>query len=89
LQAVSIGICGLGTVGRSVFEVLQRNRAEITRRAGCDLRVSVVGMRRDQEGFDPGDARVERDVMAVAAADDVDVIIELIGGITDARELVL
>ncbi|HSG89200.1 MAG TPA: homoserine dehydrogenase [Pseudomonadales bacterium] len=89
MQAVNIGICGLGTVGRSVFDVLHRNGEEITRRAGREMRISALGMRRDRDDFDPRGIAVVRDVMAVATAPDVDVIVELIGGTTDARELVL
>lgn len=89
MQAVRIGICGLGTVGRSVFDVLNRNGSEITRRAGRDIRVTALGMRRDREGFDALGVPVVRNVLDVATADDVDVVVELIGGTTDARELVL
>jgi len=89
LKPVRVGLCGVGTVGRAVFAVLERNASEITRRAGRDIEVSVIGMRRDREGFDPGNVRVERDVLAVARDPDVDVLVELIGGVTTARELVM
>lgn len=88
-QPVRIGICGIGTVGTSVFEVLHRNGSEIVRRAGRDIRITALGMRRDRDDFDPRGIPVVRDVLAVATADDVDVVVELIGGTTDARELVL
>ena len=89
MKPVRVGLCGVGTVGRAVFAVLERNASEITRRAGRDIEVSVIGMRRDREGFDPGNVRVERDVLAVARDPDVDVLVELIGGVTTARELVM
>ena len=76
-------------MGTSVFEVLHRNGSEIVRRAGRDIRVTALGMRRDRDDFDPRGTAVVRDVLAVATADDVDVVVELIGGTTDARELVL
>ncbi len=89
MKPVNVGLCGAGTVGQAVFQVLQRNADEITRRAGRSIRVSVLGMRRDREGFDTGDVRIERDIMAVATDPDVDVLIELIGGTDTARELVM
>lgn len=89
MKPVRVGICGVGTVGQAVFAVLERNASEITRRAGRGIEVSVLGMRRDRDGFDPGAVRVERDVLAVAKAPDVDVVVELIGGVTTARELVM
>jgi len=89
LKPVRIGICGAGTVGQAVFEVLARNASEITRRAGRDIEVSVIGMRRDRPDFVPTGVRIERDVLEVARDPDVDVVVELIGGVTTARELIL
>ncbi len=89
MKPVRVGLCGAGTVGQAVFAVLERNASEITRRAGRAIDVTVIGMRRDRDDFDPAPARVERDVLAVARDPDVDVLVELIGGVTTARELVL
>ncbi|MEE4362035.1 MAG: homoserine dehydrogenase [Pseudomonadales bacterium] len=89
MQPVSIGICGIGTVGGAVFDVLHRNGTEITRRAGRDIRITALGMRRERAGFDARGARIERDLLAIADAPDIDVLVELIGGTTTARELVL
>lgn len=89
MKPVKVGICGAGTVGQAVFDVLVRNADEITRRAGRDIVVDVMGMRRDYPDFSPGSARVERDVMALATDPEVDVLIELIGGTTTAKDLVL
>ncbi len=89
MKPVRVGLCGVGTVGQSVFAVLERNASELTRRAGRGIDVSVVGMRRDRDDFDPAPVRVERDVLAVARDPDVDILVELIGGVTTARELVL
>jgi homoserine dehydrogenase len=44
VQPVRIGICGIGTVGTSVFDVLHRNGSEIVRRAGRDIRITALGM---------------------------------------------
>jgi homoserine dehydrogenase len=89
LKPVNIGICGLGTVGSGVFNVIQRNRAEICARAGHDIRVTHVGARRDNPACDLSQVVVERDVLKVAKAPDVDVVVELIGGCDIAKTLVL
>ncbi len=89
LKPVNIGICGLGTVGSGVFNVIQRNRTEICARAGHDIRVTHVGARRDNPACDLSQVIVERDVLAVAKAPEVDVVIELIGGCDIAKEVVL
>lgn len=89
MKPVNVGICGAGTVGQAVYEVLARNAGEITRRAGRSIRVSVLGMRSERPEFDTGDTRIERDVMALATDPEVDVLVELIGGTDTARELLL
>jgi len=87
-KPVTIGLCGLGTVGSGTFRVLQENAEVIAARAQAPLRVIHVGARRDNPACDLGDTRVSRDVLAVASDPDVDILVELIGGTTTARELV-
>lgn len=89
MKSVNIGICGLGTVGGGVFNVLARNAALINARAGCEIKVSVVGTRRDNASCDTANIVVERDIFALTRRPDVDIIVELIGGTTTAKELVL
>ncbi|MEZ0148639.1 MAG: homoserine dehydrogenase [Candidatus Reddybacter sp.] len=89
MKSVNIGICGLGTVGSGTFNVLARNGALINARAGCDINVTVVGARRDNASCDTTQVVVERDIFALASRSDVDIIVELIGGTTTSKELVL
>ncbi|MCH2099999.1 MAG: homoserine dehydrogenase, partial [Pseudomonadales bacterium] len=89
MQSIRLGLCGLGTVGGAVLDVLERNRDEIARRAGRTISVTALGVRRPRPELEAPSRRIERDIMAVAAADDVDVLVELIGGTTLARDLVL
>ena len=89
MKSVNIGICGLGTVGSGTFNVLARNGALINARAGCDIKVTVVGARRDNASCDTAGVVVERDIFALTSRPDVDIIVELIGGTTTAKELVL
>ncbi len=89
MKPVKVGICGLGTVGGGTFNVLKRNAEEITRRAGRTIEVVQVAARSSNPLCDTGDVPVTDDVFAVADNPDVDVVVELIGGYTVARELVL
>lgn len=89
MKPISIGICGLGTVGYGSFTVLAKNSAEISRRTGLEIVVSHIATRRIKEGQDVGDVKVSADVFAVAEDPDVDIVLELIGGYDTARELVL
>jgi len=89
VKPVKIGICGLGTVGSGTFNVIFRNQREINARAGCDITIAQVGARRDNPACDTGDVSVERDIFAVARNPEIDVLVELIGGTTIAKDLVL
>jgi len=91
MKPINAGLLGIGTVGRGTFEVLARNREEITRRAGRDIVITMVA---DQ---DLGRARklvgkaaaVTADAFEVVNHPDIDIVIELIGGTTIAQQLIL
>jgi homoserine dehydrogenase len=89
LNPVKVGICGLGTVGAGTLNVLQRNQLEIGGRAGCDIEVAHIGARRDNPNADTSGLTVSRDIFAVAEDPAVHILVELIGGTTVAKELVL
>lgn len=90
-NSVNIGILGLGTVGTGVFEVLRRNREEITRRTGKELRITAVSRRSvDKARTVVGDAAaILAEPMDIVNMPEVDIVVELIGGTTLAKELVL
>ncbi len=89
MKPVRIGLCGLGTVGSGTVNVLARNQRVINARAGCDIVLAQVGARRDNPHCDMGSLNVTRNLMDVVNNPDIDIVVELIGGITDARELIL
>ncbi|MBQ0754424.1 MAG: homoserine dehydrogenase [Gammaproteobacteria bacterium] len=88
-KPVKVGIVGLGTVGAGTVNVLKRNAAEIASRVGRPIEISHIGARRDNPNCDIEGIKVSRDIFAVAADPEVDILVELIGGTTVARELVL
>ncbi|WP_158891327.1 MULTISPECIES: homoserine dehydrogenase [unclassified Pseudomonas] len=89
MKPVKVGICGLGTVGSGTFNVLKRNAEEIARRAGRGIEVAQIAQRRPNPQCDTGSTPITADVLAVADNPEIDVVVELIGGYTLARELVL
>ena len=88
MKSVNVGICGLGTVGGGTFNVLRDNAELITARAAARLQVIHVGARHDSPACDLAGIRVSRDIFEVARDPEVDILVELIGGTTVARELV-
>lgn len=87
---MNVGILGLGTVGGGTYTVLKRNATEITRRTGVAINVLQVADRNLAHAKALAtDADVTDDAFAVVNNPAVDVVVELIGGYTLSRELVL
>jgi homoserine dehydrogenase len=88
-----IALAGLGTVGVGVIQLIQENSAIIARRAGRPIEIVAVTARdrSKDRGVDLSGYRWTDDMTALATADDVDVVVELVGGsdgpaLTLARE---
>ena len=81
-EPLRIALAGLGTVGAGVIRLIEANGALIARRAGRPIEVIAVSARdRDKDrGVDLSRFRWEDDMTALAARDDVDVVVELVGG---------
>ncbi|SMF19385.1 homoserine dehydrogenase [Pseudogulbenkiania subflava] len=91
MQPINIGLMGVGTVGGGTATVLKRNAEEISRRAGREIRLFMAANRdleRAREVVGP-DVPVVDDAMQIVNHPDVDIVVELIGGDTIAKELVL
>jgi len=91
LNPVKVGLLGLGTVGGGTLNVLVRNASEIARRAGREILVTHAAAREYRaEGLEGLD-RVELsdDAFAVVDNPEIDIVVELIGGYSPARELVM
>jgi len=91
MKPIQVGLLGIGTVGSGTFNVLQRNQAEIMRRAGRGIDITMVAdldVARAQSLVGP-DVKVVNDARSVIANPDIDIVIELIGGYGIAKALVL
>jgi homoserine dehydrogenase len=91
MQAIQVGLLGIGTVGTGTFNVLRRNQEEIQRRAGRGIRITMVAdLDTARAKAVVGDAaQVVSDARAVIANPDIDIVIELIGGYGIAKALVM
>jgi len=91
LKQLNVGILGLGTVGGGTYAVLTRNAAEITRRSGCAIKVVQVADKNLAlaQSVTDGKVPLTDDAFAVVNNPAVDVVVELIGGYTLSKELVL
>ena len=91
MNAVRIGLLGLGTVGGGTLELLARNGDEIARRAGRPIRVTHASVRDASRPRGPQAANVQllSDPFELVHHPEIDIVAELIGGIEPARALVL
>ncbi|HMP76223.1 MAG TPA: homoserine dehydrogenase [Kiritimatiellia bacterium] len=90
MKEIGVGLLGFGTVGAGVVEGLQRNADLLARRVGARpvLRgIADLDLERDR-GVVVDKALLTRDARAVVENPQVDVVIELIGGVGIAKELV-
>lgn len=91
MQPVNVGLLGLGTVGSGTVRVLTRNHDEIARRAGRGIKITHAAARNlnDLGDLDLRGVSLTEDAAAVVNNPDIDIVVELIGGLSPARELVL
>ena len=91
MNAVNIGLIGLGTVGAGTLEILQRNSRDIAGRAGREIRVTRIAVNdlKKERSVDIGDIVLTDDPMQVVDDPGIDIIVELIGGETVAKDVVL
>ncbi|MFW7339954.1 homoserine dehydrogenase [Pollutimonas sp. H1-120] len=91
MSPIKVGLLGLGVVGGGTWKVLTRNAEEIARRAGRRIEVAAVAVRdMDKARRLVGDqVLVTQDGMEVVRHPDIDIVVELIGGDTLARELIM
>ena len=92
MQPVKIGLLGLGTVGGGTVSVLTRNADEIARRAGRGIQITLAAAKEYNADTIIGLDQIENitdDPFLVVDDPDVEIIIELIGGYSPAKELVL
>ncbi len=91
MKPLRVGLLGIGTVGSGTYKVLTRNREEISRRTGCDIRLHVVADKDAARAISVtgGAVKIVDDARQVVADPDVDVVVELIGGYTIAKKFML
>jgi len=91
LKPINVGLLGIGTVGSGTWDVLQRNASEIERRAGRAIQITRVADKdvKKAKTLVKGKAKITADAFEVVRAKGIDIVIELIGGYTVAKDLVL
>jgi len=88
---IRVGLLGCGTVGGSLVELIREQGDAIADRTGLRLEIARVAVRNTakQRGVEVDPAVLTNDAPSVVEDPAVDVVVELIGGIEPARELIL
>ncbi len=91
MKPLNVAVLGCGVVGSQVVRLLTESAVDLEARVGAPVRLVGVGVRRIDA---PRDVEVPTgllttDAAALVARDDVDVVVEVIGGIEPARTLIL
>ncbi len=91
MKELKVGLLGIGTVGGGTYTVITRNQADISRRIGGNIRIVQVADRNLElaRQVTGGQVALTDDAFAVVDNPEIDVVVELIGGYTIAKELVL
>ena len=91
MKTLNVGLLGIGTVGGGTYNVLTRNAAEITRRTGVAINVLQVADKNIDHAkmVTSGNTLLTTDAFAIVNNPEIDVVVELIGGYTLSKDLVL
>ena len=88
MKKLRIGICGWGNVATGLFNTIKNNNDKIRLNGNLEIEIVVIGARRDNPKCNHGDIKIERDIFDVID-NEIDVVVELIGGVEVARDLIL
>lgn len=90
MNPIKVGLLGLGTVGGGTLTVLRRNATEITRRAGREIVVVKTAVRDlDKARALANGLPLTLDPFEIVNDPEIDIVVELIGGLSPAKELVM
>ncbi len=91
MKPINVGLLGLGTVGAGTIDVLRRNREEIARRAGREIRITHATARdlNKERAVSLDGITLVKSAEDIVSHPDIDIVCELIGGDTTTKAVVL
>ena len=89
LKTISIGMLGAGVVGSQVARLLQSDRQELSDRSGAELVLKRVGVRSNTARAGIDASMITSDLHSIVTDPDINIVIEVMGGIEPARTLIL
>lgn len=91
MKRLKIGLLGLGQIGSGVYAILKSKGSLLAQKNGTLFSIEKIAIKHAQKrrAVRPKSSQLTTNARAVVRNRDVDVIVELIGGIHPARELIL
>ena len=88
---IKIGVVGLGTVGSGVINLLEKNKEEIVKRSGFSIDITCISAAHKNKKRDCNinGLKFYNDPLEMIELEDIDIIVELIGGESLAKDIVL
>ena len=89
-KAFHVGVIGFGTIGTGVVKILQKDAAILAERVGRPVILKTVAdvAPQKKEGIDYTAFALENDAMAMIEDPEIDLVVELVGGVTHAKRFI-
>ncbi len=90
-EKINVGLLGCGTVGSGVYKILTDNQTSIKNKAGAKIEVKKVAVKdlSEELAVEVAEEKLTTDANEVLTDDEIDVVVEVIGGVNPAKEFVL
>lgn len=87
MKKLRIGLAGLGTVGKGVYDIINKDAKILTQRSETIFEITAVASRSNKDFVDPK-IKFYSSILDLANDPQVDVVVEVMGGLTVAKDLV-
>ncbi len=90
MAKINIGLCGFGTVGEGVFDIIKKNREVIFKKTGIEFNINKI-LVRDINKYSKKVNKylLTTDINDIIKNDDIHIVVELIGGVDLANDIVI
>ena len=91
MKGISVGLLGLGTVGSGVIQIIENHQDELRHQAGTSVSVDKVLVRslNKKRNVDIDETKLTENAQEIVANPDIDVVIEVMGGVEEAKGYIL
>ena len=87
MKTLKIALCGTGNVGSSFMDLVLKNKQKIKSNFDVDFNLLLIGSRKGEINNTEFKGVLEKDILKVPLKDEIDVVVELIGGTDISYEL--